>query len=67
MFKKVKKVAFAPGSCPLRVGKGVSRSGGVPFRFLSFREGGMEGPSNRSTTHPRACAPVACALFGGHD
>lgn len=26
-----------------------------------------EGPSNRSTTHPRACAPVACALFGGHD
>lgn len=27
----------------------------------------MEGPSNRSTTHPRACAPVACALFGGHD
>lgn len=64
MFKKVKKVAFAPGSCPLRVGKGVLDLGGFPFVSFRFVR---EGPSNRSTTHPRACAPVACALFGGHD
>lgn len=31
--QKVKKVAFAPGSCPL---KGGSRSGGFPFVPFSF-------------------------------
>lgn len=62
--QKVKQVAFAPGSCPLRVGKGVLDLGGFPFVSFRFVR---EGPSNRSTTHPRACAPVACALFGGHD
>lgn len=59
--QKVKKVAFAPGSCPL---KGGSRSGGFPFRFLSFREGGTQ----QSIDHAPSClCPVACALFGGHD
>lgn len=55
--QKVKKVAFAPGSCPLRV----LDLGGFPFVSFRFVR---EGPSNRSTTHPRACAlvPVHCLV-----
>lgn len=55
--QKVKKVAFAPGSCPLRV-----LDLGVPFRFLSFREGGTQ----QSIDHPPSCLmpllPVHCLV-----
>lgn len=67
--QKVKKSGFCARILSIEGLKGgCSRSGGFPFLSFRFvREGGMEGPSNRSTTHPRAYAPVACALFGGHD
>lgn len=58
--QKVKKSGF----CARILSIEGSRSGGFPFVSFRFVR---EGPSNRSTTHPRACAPVACAPFGGHE
>lgn len=58
--QKVKKSGF----CARILSIEGSRSGGFPFRFLSFREGGTQ----QSIDHPPSClCPVACALFGGHD
>lgn len=62
--QKVKKSGFCARILSIEGLKGGSRSGGFPFRFLSFREGGTQ----QSIDHPPSClCPVACALFGGHD
>lgn len=56
--QKVKKVAFAPGSCPLRVGKGVLDLGGsLSFPFVSF---GRDGGTQQSIDHPPSCLCPCC-------